>query len=181
MLRLDRARKAVIAFGFAFLCTCDGLTTITVGASGQASIPQATLVDQLLGGALDFAGLNSIQFDQQFANQGVSKDEVDSVHLESFDVTIDSPKGETFDFLEAITVTASSDGLPTIAVAKLDPVPKGKTKIHLEVNADAELKPYVVAPSMTLGVSVKGQHPAHDTQVNAEASLDVDVHVLGCN
>ncbi|HVY46822.1 MAG TPA: hypothetical protein VHB21_13135 [Minicystis sp.] len=168
------------ALGLVGLCTC-GLDHVTVSADGKATVAKATLIEQLLGGALDFTGLDSIDFSEQFQNQGVTKDEVDGVHVSSFTLAIDAPKDGSFDFLDGIVVTASTDGEPTIEIASLDAVPKGAHQLTLNVDENADLAPYVTAPSMTIGATVKGHRPAEDTDISAHVELDVDVHVPGCN
>jgi hypothetical protein len=174
-------RPLAAALGVLALCTCESIDNVEFAASGRATIAQATLLETLLADALDFSGFDDISFDQQFENQGVSKDQVDSVRLLSFVLTIDGPEDQTFDFLDAMEVTASSDGLPDIRVASISGVPMGARTLSLDVEPSAELQPYVVAPSMTLSVAVEGRRPESDTDLTAEVLLDVDIHVPGCN
>jgi hypothetical protein len=105
---------------------------------------------------------------------------VDAVHVKSFSLTLTAPPGQTFDFLEAISFSVETEGQPKALVAKLDPVPKGATRIDLAPEASLDLKPYVVAPSMRMTTSAKGKRPMQDTTVTALLVLDVDVNVPGC-
>ena len=65
------------------LATCSSLDNIDVAASGQATIPMRTVLDELLGGVsfLGFEGFDISQ-SQEFQNQGYSKDQIDSVRVE---------------------------------------------------------------------------------------------------
>jgi len=175
----QRARGAASVLGLAVLSTCANLDNIDVETSGKATIPKATLVDKLLGDALAFVGMDQIDFTQEFKNQGVSKDDVDSVRLSSMTLSIEAPPTGNFDFLQRIEFFAESDGLPKVSIASIETVPAGSKTLNLVVT-NAELKPYVVAPSMRITSQVKGSRPDEDTTVKAEAVLDVDVTVPGC-
>jgi hypothetical protein len=52
--------------------------------------------------------------------------------------------------------------------------------IELDVS-DAELKPFVVAPSMRITGKAEGSRPDEETTIAASAVFDVDVHIPGCN
>ncbi len=63
----------------------------------------------------------------------------------------------------------------------MDTVPQGKREIDLAINTDAELKPYVTAPSMVISSEVEGKRPDQETVLGAAVVLDVDIHIPGCN
>lgn len=172
-------RKVLPAVALVTAVTCANLDNIDVDAGGKVTVPAGTIVDKLLAGALDFTGFNKIDFSQDFANQGVTKDDVDSVHLKSLELTIES--GDNFDFIESISFSVGADGLDTVEIAHLDAVPKGTKKLVLDVSTSAELKPYVVAPSMRIDGKVQGERPDQETTVSAAAVFDVDIHIPGCN
>jgi len=163
----------------AFWAACENLDNFDVDVDAQATIPPGTIIDELID-KLDFNDLQSIDLTQELKNQGVTKDDVDSVHLTRFELSIVGPAGANFDFLDAISFYVETDGEPRLLVAKLDPVPTGATKIALEAQADAELVPYVVAPKMRMVGEVKGKRPSQETTVSALVTLDVDVRVTGC-
>jgi hypothetical protein len=178
---LATSRRAVIAAALVTALACDNLDNIDVDAGGKVEVPAATLVDTLLSPALSFAGFDSIDFSQDFANQGVTKDQIDSVKLKSFTLTVDAPSNGNFDFIDSLSFTASASGQPSIEIARLDVVPKGARTLTLSVSEDVELSPYVVAPSMRISGTVKGKRPDVATTVSAAVVLDVDIHVPGCN
>lgn len=160
--------------------TCDGLDNITVTAEGQAVIPQRTVIDELIG-TLAFTGFEGLDLtqSQEFRNQGYSKDQVDSVHISSFTMAIQSPQGANFDFLSSIRFYASADGLPEVLIAELDPVPRGVSTLELVVDSTLELRPYVIAPSVTITTSATGTRPPDETTVNADADFEIEVNVSG--
>jgi len=179
--RLDRRallRSLALALASAAVTSCDNLDNFDVDVDATAKIPAGTVLDELLA-VLDFQSFNSIDLTQELDNQGVTKEDVDSVVMTSFTLTIQSPAGANFDFLEVVSFFAETEGQPKVLVAKLDPVPKGAGAIEL-VMTEAELKPYVVAPQMRISAAVQGKRPMAETTVVAAVVLDVDVTVPGC-
>lgn len=175
---VDFCRKLLPAVALVTAITCDNLDNIDVDAGGKVTVPAGTIVDKLLSGALHFAGFDKIDFSQDFANQGVTKDQVDSVRLTSLTLSIES--GSNFDFLQSISFSVEADGEPATEIARIDAVPKGVKTIELDVS-DAELKPFVVAPSMRITGKAEGSRPDEETTIAASAVFDVDVHIPGCN
>jgi hypothetical protein len=169
-----------VALAALALGTCSSLDNIEVPVTGDATIPRRSVLDELVGN-LSFAGFDGfdISQSQQFENQGYSKDQVDSVRMLEMTLTIRSPAGSNFDFLDAIRFYAEAEGLPRVLVAELEPVPDGASTLSLDVVSSVELQPYVVAPAMTLTTEADGVRPAEETMVEAEAIFDVDVNVTG--
>jgi hypothetical protein len=161
-----------------------GLSTCTIeihpSVDGTATVPQATIVDQLLQ-SLAFAGLDQIDLTNEFQNQGVTKDEVSSVVLSKMTISVTSPQGATLDFMKSLSFSASADGEPDVEIAHVDSVPAGATKIDLDVDPGVELAPYVVAPSMTLTAHVTGSSPSQDVTLAAHVELAVAANLPGCS
>jgi hypothetical protein len=169
-----------IALAALALGTCSSLDNVEVPVTGDATIPRRSVLDELVGN-LSFAGFDGfdISQSQQFENQGYSKDQVDSVRMLEMTLTIRSPAGSNFDFLDAIRFYAEADGLPRVLVAELTPVPDGASALSLVVDSSVELQPYVIAPAMTLTTEADGVRPAEETMIEAEAIFDIDVNVTG--
>lgn len=164
----------------ALVClTCGGVDNVTVTAEGQATIPEATPIEELLG-SLSFAGFGSFDITQtqEFQNQGYSRDQIDSVKVRSFTLSINSPEGANFDFLDSIVFFAESEGLPRVEIASLDPVPEGAAELNLNIN-DVELADYAAAESMSITTEASGMRPPEETTVDAVVKLGVDVDVSG--
>ncbi len=157
---------------------CSSADNFDVPINANATIPGATLIDQLLE-PFSFGALENIDFSQELKNQGVTKSDVDSVHLQTFTLTVEAPAGQNFDFMDSISFSVETDGQPRTVVAKLDSVPKGVSTITLTVEKNLELAPYVVAPSMRMTTSVVGKRPPQQTTVAAHLVFDIDVNVTG--
>lgn len=178
MLTSSFVRRAIAVAALGALCTCGTLDKVDVDASAEAQIPRATLLDELLA-AVDFGGFDDIDFAREIENQGVKEDQIDSVRIASFVLSTGAGAAQTLDFIESIEVHASADGLPDVVIADGADF-AGKTEAELTVHGDVELKPYVIAPSMTLAVKVTGKRPSDDTTVHADVTLSVDATVPGC-
>lgn len=176
---LRTAARALSLVALAALTTCDNLDNFEVEVGGKGKVPKGTLIDELLS-TLNLDGFQSIDLSNELKNQGVTKDDVDSVRFVSLTLRIEGPVGATFDFLDSVTFYAETEGVPKAMVAKIESVPPGAMELSLTVDTNVELKPYVVAPSMRLTAEVKGKRPDQDTTVAADVVLDVDVTVPGC-
>lgn len=176
---LHDAARALATVALGGLTTCDNLDNFEVAVGGKGTVPKGTIIDELLS-TLALDGFQSIDLSNELKNQGVTKDDVDSVRLISLTLRIEGPPEANFDFLSSVTFYAETEGAPKAVVATADAVPPGAKEIVFKVNADIELKPYVIAPSMRLTAEVNGKRPPQDTMVAAEVVLDVDVTVPGC-
>lgn len=175
---LQVGRRIASAVALAALCTCGTLDRFEVGTSASAEIPKATLLEELIA-FVDFPGFDEVDFSKDIENQGVSEDQIDSVRLGSFVIHTGEGSGATLDFIESASFYAEAEGLPRILVASSESF-AGETSVELDLEEDAELKPYVVAPSMTLSAEIKGKKPAQDTVVTAEVTLTIDATIPGC-
>ncbi|WP_438027382.1 hypothetical protein [Sorangium sp. So ce233] len=172
--------RAASILGLCALPMCDSLDNIDVEVGGRAVVPAGTIIDDVLG-VLDFDAFQSIDLSAEFENQGVTKDDVDSVQILAFTLRVESPESGSFDFLRSASFFVETEGQPRVLIAKLDEVPRGARELSMDVVEGVDLKPYVVAPSMriTSEARVSG-HPDEETTVVADVLLDVDVSVPGC-
>jgi hypothetical protein len=173
-------RRALVVIPILLLATCSGLDNIDVEASGEAVIPQRTVLDELLG-QVSFAGFGNFDISQtqEFQNQGYTKDQIDSVRIERLTLEIADPAGASFDFMDTVRFSVEADGLPLVEIARLDSVPAGSNELELQVAGDVELRPYVVAPSMRITNDATGERPPQETTVRATAVFDVDIAITG--
>ncbi|ACY19002.1 hypothetical protein [Haliangium ochraceum] len=163
--------------------SCSSLDNIEVPVTGEATIPMRSVLDELIG-TIEFEEFQdvSIKDSQTLQNQGYSEDQIDGVRILEMRLVIVDPANSNFDFLDGIRFYAEAEGLPKVLVAELDPVPTGVSSIDLVVDSSIELRPYVVADSMTLTTEGSGTRPAEETQVEAEAIFDIDINVTSaCN
>lgn len=173
-------RNSIAVASLLGLTMCESLDNIDISAGGKTTVPKATLVDKLLG-AVDFAGFEKVDFTQNFKNQGVTEDQVDSIHVKAMSLIIEAPNGGNFNFLKTLHFFAQAEGLDKVEIASMVMVPQGKRELDLTINTDIELKPYVTAPSMQITSEIEGERPEQDTLIGAAVVLDVDIHVPGCN
>lgn len=163
--------------------TCSGLDNIDVSAEGETTIPGSPLGGLL--GSLSFLGFEGIDISesQEFQNQGYTKDQIDSVRVKVFTLSVTSPDDGNFDFLSKVSFFAESPGLPRVEIAQLDPIPDGQEVLEM-VLLDVELREYAVAETMTITTTATGTSPTNDTTIKAVVLLDIDVDVggsLGCS
>ena len=148
--------------------------TFNVHVSAQATVQGSgvPLVGNLL--PIDFPGFSGLDLSQteQFKNQGVSKNQVQSVKLTSAKLTITAPAGGTFDFLNDLEFDVGASNLPTKAIAGLSSIPQGATELTLTVD-DVELAPYVTAASMNITTQAHGTPPQQDTTISAALNFAV--------
>jgi hypothetical protein len=159
--------------------TCGGLDTFSVEQSGTASIAGAGIAGALLP-ALSFAGLSDMNISEssEFENQGVTKDDIDSVKIESVTLTIVEPSGGNFDFLDTIELYVEAEGEDRRLIASGADFADGVSVIALDVE-DVELAPYAVRESMSITADGTGEAPVDDTKIKVDVVLLVDVNLDG--
>ena len=160
------------------LATCSNLNHITVHQTSTTTVAKATPLQALLGN-IDFAGFNNIDFSQNdtIKNQGITKNEIESVKVKSFTLAITAPTTADFSFLASIKFFVTCDGHPKQLIASGENFGAQKS-IGLDVT-DTDIGPCVVAPSMTISSDVTGQPPPNDTTINADIAFDVGVDIKG--
>jgi hypothetical protein len=175
---LETLRHIAGVAALAALCMCGDIDRFEVDVSATAIIAPGTLLDELLAAA-SFPGFDEISFEQDFENQGVTDDQIDSVRLRRFVVRTAEGSGAMLDFVESAAFYAEAEGLPRVLVASSVDF-EGKSSVELEIEQDVELAPYAVAPFMTLSAEIEGRRPAEETVITAEVVLAVDATIPGC-
>lgn len=164
------------AAGTVFLMAgCHPSFDVTV--TGQTTVDASPLPVSLI--PLNFTGFGGLDLSQtqEFKNQGITKDEIQSVKLVSVTLTIASPAGANFDFLTSLAFDVSAQGQPQAEVASLATVPQGATELSLAVEG-VELAPYVTAPSMSVTSNAQGELPPQNTTINATMVFDVEPKIF---
>ncbi len=175
MPRTGATSALVVTAFMALLQGCH--PSFDVHVSSKSTVQGGGLVQNLVFGlGTGFSNFDIAQ-QQDFKNQGVSKSDVNSVKLKSMQLKVTSPAGATLDFLKSIEFSATSDGLPTVSVASISAIPAGATTVDLAV-ANVELKPYIVAPSMSVTTNANGHPPPQDTEIEASLVLDVEPKIF---
>lgn len=88
--------------------------------------------------------------EQRFEDEGIESDWIDSVRLIGLKLTVTSPQGEDFSFLENVSIYMNADNQPEVLIASKIPVPENAgNSIDLEVTG-ADLYPYISQNSFSL-------------------------------
>ena len=178
--RWPAIRYALCLASLIGLTMCESLDNLDVATAGKAVVPPATLLDKLLG-PIAFGGFDTVDFSQDFKNQGVTDEQIDEVHMKAMTILVEAPAAGDFNFITSAHFFVQAEGLDKIEIASMDKIPQGKRELDLMLNTKVDLKPYVIAPSMKVSSEIKGQRPDTETTVAAAVVLDVDIHVPGCN
>lgn len=157
-----------------FLAEVKGETTIQAAPSGVFTLLEAFPA---------IGSFSSLDFDQNqdFQNQGVSKDQVSSAKLHSLELKILSPADQDFSFLDTVefyartgdreVLVASKRNIASLGLAAPNPV------LVMDVE-NVELQPFITAPSMSISVRGKGRLPPKEVRLQADVKLDVQVRVV---
>ncbi|MBI1286457.1 MAG: hypothetical protein GC178_02655 [Flavobacteriales bacterium] len=125
----------------------DELRTFHINYSADFTIPSTSIIDIPVSLPTPSTTTNS---EQKFEDEGVKSDWIDSIKLTSLSITITSPQGEDFSFLQEISIYMKTDGQPEVLIASKIPVPSdaGST-LTLDVTG-TDLYPYISQSSFTL-------------------------------
>lgn len=179
---MTNTRKLCLALLITMLVTCGGsLTKVAVTQTASTTIPGATLFEQLAGNAVGFSGLGNFDIadSQEFKNQGIKREQINSVKLRSVTLTVTSPtSGQDFTFLQSLAFFVEAPGVAKKQVASGGPFASGARTVTLNID-NLELAPYATATSMTFTTTASGRKPNNTTTVEAKIVLDADINVGG--
>jgi hypothetical protein len=142
-----------------------------------ASPPGTTAVLNAFPPIASFGGLDFNQ-NQDFKNQGITKDEVTSVHAKALELRLVSPGDADFTFLDTLEFFAKAGDQEARIARKQDishlqlGAPTPVLRMEME---DSELQPFVAAPFMSIIVRGKGRMPEQEVRLQAALVLDVKV------
>lgn len=162
------------------LITCDSVDNFTITESSTTTIEGATLLEQLVGD-LGFGGFLNMDVSQneELKNQGVERNQIDSVFVQSLTLTItDPPDGQDFTFIESLAFYVEAPGLDRKLIASGGPFEAGLKTVGMNVE-NVDLADYAAAESMDITTEVDGRRPDNTTTIRADIVLDVDVNVGG--
>jgi hypothetical protein len=161
------------------LCGCGTTVFFETEVKGSTTIQGSPLGGLLnvFPQAAGFSNLNMTQT-QDFQNQGVKKEDVKSVKLRKISLVITSPASGDFSFLQSLHLFASANGQREEVAFKdgIDKLPRSNT-LELELKP-VELKPFVVADSMSLTTEATGRQPGQDTSLDATVRFGVDAVII---
>jgi hypothetical protein len=167
-----------------FVCVLNGcklidkLTKFDVDYSTSIVIPQTVIPIQVLNINTPDITTNS---EQTFSNNNTAADRIESVILKRLTLTITSPSGQKFDFLESAAVFISADGLSEIQVASISDIDDATVGSVIEMNPSGQdLKEYIKKSKIKLRVTTTTDKViSQDVHVKVDATFFVDAKVLG--
>lgn len=161
-------------------CGLEDLTKIDVTIKSTTEVEGASPLENLIsqfgfGGFLDMDIANS----QEFKNQGIKKEHIDSIQMRSLTLRITQPAtGQDFTFLEHLEFYVEAEGQERKLAADGGPFEAGEKSISMTVKT-LDLAPYATAPAMNLATEADGRRPGEDTTIEATVIFDVDVNLSG--
>jgi hypothetical protein len=146
---------------------CVPVVAFNVPLSAETTVEGGGVLEQFLD-ALGFGDLASVDFSStdEFENNDVRREQVTSARLTALTLTIASPQGADFDWLDAIAFSVETDGEPKVEVAS-GRVADDAVAATLELE-DVELAPYVRAPAFAITTDVTARRPPQDTTVRVD-------------
>ena len=168
--------RAARALALGALLACAQATSFSTTVDAQTEIEGGGLLEQLAG---DMGFDSFIAFDltanEQFANQGVERHQIDSVRLTALRL---SASAGDFTFLDRLEFFVEAEGQERVRIAHGGPFPEGQSAVELELD-DVDLAPYAAAPAMDLKTVVQGRRPDQDITIDAGVDFLIDVNVSG--
>jgi hypothetical protein len=151
---------------------------------GEATVPgDPTGISTVLDAFPAIGSFASLDFDQNqdFQNQGVTKEQVSSARLKSLQLKVLSPADQDFSFLDSLEFYAKAGDREVLVAQKKNIASLGLKAPNPVLDMDlmgAELQPFLTAPSMSISVRGKGRKPSKEVRLQADVKLDVQVRLL---
>ncbi|WP_257452738.1 hypothetical protein [Archangium lipolyticum] len=161
-----------------------GPPTFVAEVKGETTVPgDPTGISTVLDAFPAIGSFTSIDFDQNqdFQNQGVTKEQVSSAKLRSLQLKILTPADQDFSFLDSLEFYAKAGDREVLVAQKKNIASLGLKAPNPVLEMDltgAELQPFLTAPSMSIGVRGKGRKPSKEVRLQADVKLDVEVRLL---
>ncbi len=150
-----------------------GETTVSTGSPAGSPLNAFPAIGS-------FAGLNFNE-NQDFKNQGTTKDDVSSVSARSVELRLVAPDNADFGFLDTVEFFAQAGDQEKRFASRRDisrlalRAPNPVLKVDVE---DVELQPFVAAPTMSIIVRGKGRVPDQEMRLQAVVVLEVEEDLL---
>lgn len=175
------AGMAAVAFLFGMGPTrpgCADFLTFEVVTKANTTIEGSDLVLDLFTVAFPDLATFDISASEEFKNQGVSKEDVESVKITEFTLEVTDPSDADLSFFDSVAFFVEAEGLERVRVAHYDQFEEGVSKVSLVLD-DVELRDYAAAESMDITTDVSARSPADDTSLQARIVLDVQATTQG--
>lgn len=108
------------------------------------------------------------------------KDLIEEITLKKLELTVITPNGEDFSFLESISIYINAQDLPEVKIAWNDVVSSGAGSVLSLTTSNADLKEYIKKDNFTLRVNtVTDEVLTSDYHINIFSQFFVDAKILG--
>lgn len=157
-----------------------GLTEFDVTQSASTTVPQGSVLSQVLSGFPQMNGFNSFDFSQsqEFKNENAQKSHVKNAKLTAFTLKISAPSTQDFGFLDSISFYAEANGQKVRVAHKENIASLGlkapNPTLDLDLD-DVELQPFVAADTMSFTTEATGRQPSADVSIDGSATIHVKV------
>ncbi len=151
--------------------------TFDVPVTAETTVEGAGLIDDVLGafGFEDFGAID-LEETQEFQNQDVRREQVTSARLTTLNLTIVSPQGANFDWLNSLSFSVGADGLDKIELASKD-IDDGQSAVALEL-VDVDISAYVRGERMAITTAANARKPPDDTTVQVDLNFKISAEAF---
>lgn len=146
---------------------CVPVVAFDVPLTAETTVEGGGVLEQFLDafGFGDFANVDFSSTDE-FENNDVRREQVTSARLTALTLTIASPQGADFDWLDEVAFSVDADEQPGVEVAS-GTIADDAVAATLDLE-DVELAPYVRAPGFSITTDVNARRPPQDTTVRVD-------------
>ena len=167
----------VILLGFGACKKIDKLTEFDIDYTETVTIPSSTGISLPFNLYSPNVETNS---ESTFEVNDTRKDLIEAINLKQLTLTILSPNGADFSFLESITIYLNAEGLNETKLAYLDDVTANAGHSINLVVSNTDFKEYIKKDEIALRVNtVTDETIAQDHQIKVYTLFHVDAKILG--
>ena len=168
-----------LLLGFLIITSCkelDKLTQFTMDYDSSVTIEKTAVIDLPITVLTPDMETNS---ESQFEINDTRKDLVEEIRLEQMKMTITSPSGQTFSFLDKITVSIEAEGLEEIVIAEKDVPEDAGNTLTLETTGK-DVQAYIKKDSFRLKVNtITDEAISKDIDIDIHSEFFVNAKILG--
>jgi hypothetical protein len=139
------------------------------------NIPEQTIPGSPLGAVLPamlFSVPLQVDIDSGLKAHGAGA--ASGAYVKTVTLTITAPPGETFSFLDSISLSIAAPGQQEVEIAALSSVPAAPT-ITLAPTGRVNLLPYIKGGSATITTRATGRVPTQDLKFNGKVTITVEI------
>jgi hypothetical protein len=169
-MRARSVTRAVALVGLAAAC---GVLSFDVDQPIPEQVVQGSPLGGLAGVLPPALFQVPITIDLESTTRARGTGPATAAHLKSVTLSIRTPPGQTFDFVDALTIKVSADGLPEREVARL-PSRQSTRDMHLQIVPGVDILPYV-KKGCTMTATATGHAPPQETHYDGKVVVTIDV------